>query len=392
MDAFTDFFPDLLVGALLLLAALGLAPVAGRLRLPGPAAFLAVGVTAGALGWLPTDIPATTLEQLGALALYGILFHGGVQTGFRAWRREARSIVLLGTLGTAATAAVLVVAGHYLLGLGWELAVLVAVALSPTDPAAVYATLRGDTGSVRPRVILEGESGFNDPVSISLMVVAVSMIGSDGASLADGVVHFAKEMGIGLAGGVAGAALLVGLIRLTPRLDDAVQGVVVLVGAVIVGAGTATLHGSGFLAVYVAALLVADVWAEQDGAQHVITESASAVAEPLLFGLLGAAFVSEVTGADIVDGIALTLLTVVLIRPAVVLSCLTRSGLDRRELAVVSVGGLKGAVPLLLAGYTALEALPHTARTEAIVLCATAASILLQAPLLSAIGRGSHPR
>ena len=58
-------------------------------------------MAAGALGWLPTDVPATTFEELGALALYAILFQGGVSTGYRAWRREARSILVLGTLGTA---------------------------------------------------------------------------------------------------------------------------------------------------------------------------------------------------------------------------------------------------------------------------------------------------
>ncbi len=114
---------------------------------------------------VPTDgLGELPLEQIGVVALYAILFQGGLATGFRAWRREAGPILALGTVGTAGTAGLLGIFAHYLLGFDWTLAALVAVALSPTDPAAVYATLRGRDQFQRARVVLEGESGFNDPV------------------------------------------------------------------------------------------------------------------------------------------------------------------------------------------------------------------------------------
>jgi cell volume regulation protein A len=379
MHALSEFFPDLLVVAALLLAAMALAPVAQRLRLPGPAAFLFVGVVAGAVDVVPTgNIGALPLEEIGVVALYGILLQGGLATGFTAWRRETRSIVALGLPGTALTAAALAVFGHYVLGLSWALASLVAVALSPTDPAAVYATLRGGGASARSRTILEGESGFNDPVGISLMVVVVSFLSSDDATVGEGVVRFVEELGIGIAGGVVGAALVVLLLRATPRLEEGLQSVAVLVMAVIVGAGTASVHGSGFLAVYVCGLLVADRWAEQDGTHHAIPEAVAAGAEPLLFGLLGAVFASTVTGVDLLYGVALTAATVLVVRPAVALICLRGARLRPDEVGLISIGGLKGAVPLLLAAYPALESLDEARSTEAIVLCATALSILVQ--------------
>ena len=188
-------------------------------------------------------------------------------------------------------------------------------------------------------------------------------------------------------GGILGAGILIGLLRATPQLEEALQSIAILVMVVIIGAGTAVVHGSGFLAVYVAGLLFADSWARQDGTHHAIPEAVSAAAEPVLFGLLGAVYAPRVAAGDIFDGALLTLATIFVLRPAVVIGCLTRGRFSRTDKLVVAVGGLKGAVPLLLAGYAALESLPQTNRTEAIVLSATAASILLQGWSLTLITR-----
>ena len=397
MDAFADFFSDLLLVAGLLLAAVAAAPLLQRLRLPGPAAFLAVGIAAGLTGIAPTeDLDPLLLEQIGAVALYAILFQGGLSTGFGAWRGAARPIVLLGLPGTAVTAAGIAVAAHVALDLDWALAALVGIALSPTDPAAVYATLRGGGPRTTARTVLEGESGVNDPVGISLMVAAVAILASDESSVWDGVIRFVEELGIGLVGGVVGAGALLLLLQATPQLEQGLQATAILLGAVLIGAATATLHGSGFLAVYVAGLLIADRWAEQDGRHHAIPESAAAIAEPMLFGLLGAAFAPIVTGQDLWHGIVLTLLTVFVARPIVAAACLHRSRLSHPERVLVSWGGLKGAVPLLLAAYAGLEALAETPRVEGIVLVATAVSIVLQGTTLSAVAgripRAAHTR
>jgi potassium/hydrogen antiporter len=379
VESFADFFSDLAIIAALLLAALGASIVTHRAGLLGPAAFLALGIVAGLIEAIPTEgLGALPLEEIGALALYAILFQGGLSTGFSASRACARPILALGLPGTGATAAGLALLGHYVLGLDWALAALVGIALSPTDPAAVYASLRAGGARTRARVVLEGESGFNDPVGISLMAVAVAMLATDDTGVGDGIVRFLQELFIGLAGGVVGALVLIALLLATPRLEQGLQAVAILIGAVAIGATTATLHGSGFLAVYVAGLLLADRWAMQEGRHHALPEGIAAAAEPLLFGLLGAVFAPLVVGSDIWKGIALTLATVFLVRPLVASACLVGSGLGRAERILVSWGGLKGAVPLLLAAYPGLEALAETERTEGIVLVATAASILVQ--------------
>ena len=150
------------------------------------------------------------MQEIGSLALYAVLFQGGLSTGWAAWRRHARVIGALGLPGTAATAALVALAGAGL-GLSWEAAILIGVALAPTDPAAVYATLRhrGDTPA---RTILEGESGFNDPVGIAMMAAAVTAIGASGSG-SGAAGRLIEELGVGLVGGLVGAGLVVIVLR-----------------------------------------------------------------------------------------------------------------------------------------------------------------------------------
>ena len=141
---------------------------------------------------------------------------------------------------------------------------------------------------------------------------------------------------------------------------------------------------------FVTGLLIADRWEKQDGRHHAIPEAAAAVAEPVLFGLLGASFASLVGATEVWQGVVLTLVTVLAVRPVVAAACLIGSRLSRAERVLVSWGGLKGAVPLLLAAYPALDGLDEATRTKAIVLVATAASILLQGATLRRVAAGSR--
>ena len=328
MSEYADFFPQLALAVALLLTALAAVPFFERIRLPSPAAFLAVGIAAGLLGVAPTgELPIVTLEQIGAVALFVILFQGGLGTGFGSARAAARPILTLGLFGTVATAGGLALAAHYVLGLDWSIALLVAVALAPTDPAAVYAVLRGRSGSERARTVLEGESGFNDPAGIALMVAVTAAVATSHASYGHSAWRFVEELAIGSAAGVAGGLILLAGLRVTRHLEDGVQAVAVVLGVVLLGAVTASLHGSGFLAVYIAGLLLSDAWARQDGAQHVVPEALSAVAEPLLFATLGAAFAPLVGLDHIGYGIFLMVVTVFVVRPLVASVCLIGSDL-----------------------------------------------------------------
>lgn len=379
MPEYAAFFPKLALAVALLLTAFAAVPLFRRIRLPSPAAFLAVGVAAGVAGVAPTgELPLVTLEQTGAVALFLILFQGGLATGFGAARAAARPILVLGLFGTAATAAGLALAARFVLGLDWPVALLIAVALAPTDPAAVYAVLRGRSGAGRARTVLEGESGFNDPAGIALMVAVTAAVAGEHSSYGDATLRFVHELALGSAAGAAGGLALLAVLRAARPAPSGVQAVVVILGALLLGAVTATLHGSGFLAVYVAGLVLSDAWAGQDRSEQAVPEALSAVAEPLLFATLGAAFASLVGVDELAQGLFLTAVTILVIRPLVASVCLIGSDLPAADRALVSWGGLKGAVPLLLAAYPALEHFGDADTVAAVVLVATAASLVVQ--------------
>ena len=391
MDQLSAFYPQLLLVVAAVLVALALAPWTHRLGLPEPAAFLAVGLAIGSVRPEALDpLTPQIIERIGAVALFVVLFGGGIATGGRAFRRSIGPIALLGLPGTAVTAGGLALVGMGL-GLDSSTALLVGVALAPTDPAAVYAALRGSTSETRARTVLEGESGFNDPIGITFMAVAVIALSGDGVDVLDGAARLGRELGLGIVGGLLGGLALRRLTGRLLHLDDAVRPVALIGAAVVLGSATSAAHGSGFLAVYLSGLLVADRWETLDETTDRVIPALSAVAEPMLFALLGAAFVGTLTLRDTVLGVALATAGALLVRPLVAAACLAGSGLTRGERLLVSWGGLKGAVPLLLAAFPALERLDGARRVEAIVLAATTASILIQGASLGRVAARTVP-
>ena len=138
------------------------------------------------------------------------------------------------------------------------------------------------------------------------MVAVTAAVATAHSSYGHSALRFVEELAIGSAAGVVGGLILLAGLHVTRQLTDGVQAVAIVLGVVLLGAGTASLHGSGFLAVYIAGLLLSDAWARQDGDQHVVPEALSTVAEPLLFATLGAAFAPLVGLDHIGYGIFLT--------------------------------------------------------------------------------------
>jgi cell volume regulation protein A len=224
-----------------------------------------------------------------------------------------------------------------------------------------------------------------------MVAVTIAVAGSE-SSYGDAALRFAEELAIGTVAGIAGGLALIRALRAMPHLDPGVRAIGVVLASLLLGGLTATVHGSGFLAVYLAGLLLSDAWAKQGATLRAVPDALGGIAEPLLFAVLGAAFAPLVGPADVARGIVLTLATVLVVRPFVAALCLPGSGLRRAERALVSWGGLKGAVPLLLAAYPALEGFGKADTVAATVLVATAASLVLQGVLLPRIaGIASTP-
>jgi cell volume regulation protein A len=215
------------------------------------------------------------VEAVATIALVVILFDGGASIGLRRFRVAAIPIASLGTVGTFATAGLVTCFGHWALGLGWTSAGLLGAAVAPTDPAVVFSVLGGHEIRGRTRTILEGESGANDPVGIALMLGLIQLATHPGSSFWIVVRVFAEQMGVGLAVGIAGGLLLrrVARIGLLPivALAFGVFGV------------AAVAHGSGFLAVFVAGIVVGDL----EHPTEALQDRVASLAEIVVFVALG---------------------------------------------------------------------------------------------------------
>lgn len=193
-----------LVAAAVLLAVLS-NRLSARLRVPAPALFL-IGA-AVASDFLPQlqQIPIETVQRIVTVALAVILFDGGMHIGRRRLKSAAGAIVWIGTAGTLVTAAAVAALAHFLFGLDWIPALLIGTALAPTDPAVVFSVLGRREVSGRSGVILEGESGANDPVGIALMVALLAAAGATGfGAVWTGVWEFVLQMAVGAVVGIGG--------------------------------------------------------------------------------------------------------------------------------------------------------------------------------------------
>jgi potassium/hydrogen antiporter len=390
VDELTAFGEILLVVAGGLLAAILLRNVTERIALPGPALFLAAAAVASdVFPSLGEALSFQQVERIAVVALIVILFDGGLDIGWRRFRASAVPILSLGVLGTFATAGLVTVAAHTLLDLSWTTAGLLGAALAPTDPAVVFSVLgnrqiRGRTGT-----ILEGESGANDPVGIALMVGAIELATGDDGSFAHVAWEFAVEMVVGVAVGVAGWRLLLPLVRRVALPEPALHPLRVLAAAGVIYGAASVLHGSGFIAVFVAGVLLGDEALPRKGEVEGFFSSLSTLAEITVFVALGLTI--EVASLDDEniwrDGLVLAVVLTFVVRPLVVGALLLPVRLRWGERLFLMWSGLKGAVPILLAALAVLGEVDEAGRIYSIVFVVVLFSVVVQGTLVPFVAR-----
>lgn len=370
----------LLVSAGLFLAVLGMR-LTDRISLPNAALFLlATGLLAAAFDGLRDALSIQVVERIGVVALVVILFDGGLHIGLARFRRSAAPILALGVLGTFATAGVVALAAHYVLDLSWIVSGLIGAAIAPTDPAVTFSVLGGREIRGRAGTILEGEAGTNDPVGIALMIGMIELATEDDASFWVVVSEFAKEMSIGLAVGVVGALLLLPTMRRVRLPSPTLYPLRVLAGAGVVYGAASVAGGSGFLAVFVAGILLGDVAAPRKGEIEGFHSSLATVAEIGAFAALGLSvgYSDLDTGGVWAQGIVLALILALAARPLGVGPLLVPVRLHRGEKLFVIWGGLKGAVPILLGALAVLEGVDEAGRIYGIVFVVVLFSVIVQ--------------
>lgn len=382
-----DFGQVILVVSGGLLLAIGVRMLAGRLAVPTAGLLLvAAAVASDVVDRLGTILSIEDVQRIVSLALIVILFEGGSNIGVRRFRRSAAPILTLGVLGTFGTAALVAVASHYALDLSWTVSGLIGAALSPTDPAVTFSVLAGKEVHGRSGTILEGESGFNDPVGIALMIGMVEFATHDDATFWTIAREFALGMTVGLAGGILGALLLAALVRRAPLPDRTLYPIAVILTVGVVWGAATVAHGSGFLAVFVAGILVGDLRYPARGAVRQFNSALSDLGELAAFVALGLTVDLAAIGDEGLwwRGLVLAALLGFVIRPLVVGPLLASMRLTWGERGFIVWSGLKGAVPILLASLAVVGGTDYASGIYGIVFVVVLFSVVVQGSLVPA--------
>jgi potassium/hydrogen antiporter len=339
----------LLMGSAVLLAAVIAVRASVRVGLPSLLFYLLIGVLLGEdfLG-VPFD-DAALAHALGFGALVLILAEGGLTTRWSEVRGSIGLGALLATVGVAVSTVVVAAFAHYLLGLSWELAILLGAITAPTDSAAVFSVLRRVPLPRRVTGVLEAESGLNDAPTV-LLVTALST----GAVAENPPAVFAALMAAELVGGVL-VGLAVGLgaawvLRRVALPSTGLYPITVLAFAVLAYAGASTLHTSGFAAVYLAALVLGNSDLPHRLPTRSFAEGLAWLAQIGLFVMLGLLAVPDRLQLwHLLAGCAAGAVLTFVARPLSVLVCALASRMSWREQLFLGWAGLRGAVPIVLA-------------------------------------------
>ncbi|WP_375488599.1 cation:proton antiporter [uncultured Jatrophihabitans sp.] len=378
-----------LLFALALLAAIGSQRLAQLLRIPAPALFLIVAAAASDLVPSLGALTVVTNQRIVTVALVMILLDGGMHIGLGRIRRNVGAVAWLGIAGTLVTSAALAVGAHLIFGFDWRSALLVSAALAPTDPAVVFSVLGRREVSGRSGTLLEGESGANDPVGIAVMVSLLGAAGGGWSAVGSGVGQFALQLAVGTVTGLAGGWLLRLLMRRVTLPSDALYPVQTVAFALALYGATTAVEGSGYLAVFLAGIVVGDVRAPFKREIERFSGALAGLAEIVAFVVLGLSvdLGAIVSSGDLWAGLGLAALLIVVVRPLFVGAVLLPVRLTRGERAFVLFSGLKGAVPILLGTYVLAERAAHAERIYDVIFVVVLVSVVVQGGLVPTVAR-----
>ena len=341
-----------------------------RIHVPVALLFLAIGMLAGSegIGGIPFDDYAFAF-RIGTVGLVLILFDGGLNTPLDAVRRVARPAGVLATLGVIGTAGAMALGAHAL-GLSWAQALLLGAIVSSTDAAAVFAVLRGSGMHLKRRVgaTLEVESGVNDPMAVILTIVLTSNLSRPGAIEPwrlpiDVGIQLAIGALLGFGVGYGGRQLLT---RLRLPAGGLYPALTLTLSFLAFGLPT-LLYGSGFLAVYVAAIVLGNGELPYRAGLLRVHDALAWLSQIGMFLMLGLlAYPSRLVEVWWI-GLTLALFLAFFARPVVVALCLAPFRYTVRDVAYVGWVGLRGAVPIILAIFPVLAGAPGAERIFDIV-------------------------
>lgn len=376
----------LLGGAVLVLAGIGSSLIANRFGAPLLLVFLVLGMLLGVDG--PGGIGFDDVETtyaIGSLALAVILFDGGLRTRIAHVRNALAPAATLATAGVLITTALTAIAAVWLLEMSYTQGLLLGAIVASTDAAAVFFLLRANGLHLQRRVgaTLEIESGSNDPFAVFLTVMLTGWIASDGQVGASSMlISLVMQFGIGtILGVLGGLAIAQSLNRF--QLPAGLHPLLAIAGAVALFGFTNLLGGSGFLAVYLAGLVVGNRPVRAFANVLSVNDAATWLAQLVMFLVLGLLVTPTHLLKVLLPALGIAAFLMLVARPVAVVLCLVPFGFRKRDIAFVSWIGLRGAVGIFLASIPMLAALPHAETYFNVAFVVVLVSLVVQGWTLS---------
>ncbi len=365
-----------------------------RFGIPALILFLIVGMLAGSDG--PGGIyfnDPKVAQFLGTVALIFILFSGGMETKIQSIRPVLKDGISLSTLGVLLTAIMVGLFSTLILRFSLYEGLLLGAIVSSTDAAAVFSILRsrnlGLKGNLRP--LLEFESGSNDPMAYFLTISFVYLITHEDASLLTLIPRFFKGMIIGAVAGYAFGKLIVWTVNKIKLNADGLYPVLVLALVIFTFSFTDTVGGNGFLAVYIAAILVGNASVIHKKSLIRFYDGQAWLLQIIMFLTLGLLVFPSQIPPILGEGVLISLFLILVARPiSVFISLAFAKDLNVRKKLFISWVGLRGAAPIIFATFPMLAGVSHSATIFHLVFFISVSSVLIQGTTLPLMARWLH--
>lgn len=379
--------------ALLLLISIYFSKLSSRFGVPALLIFLAIGMIIGSDGLNLIYFDDYHFAQsLGIIALSYILFSGGLDTNWVKVRPIISPGVSLATIGTFVTAVVVGLFTSWILDFTFLEGALLGATICSTDAAAVFMVLRSKAIGFKYRLkeLLEFESGSNDPMAVILTIGIIQLITLPDYSWITLIGFFIQQMFLGLAAGYLFGKIITWVINHIDLEYDGLYPVLILALVPLIYSATDLMGGSGFLAVYLAGLMLGNANFIHQRSLVNFADGIAWLMQIVMFLMLGLLVfpnkIIEIAGA----GLLIALVLIFIARPISVFIALMFSRFSARSKLMISWTGLRGAVPIIMSTFPLVAGLPNAELIFSIVFFVVVTSVLIQGPTLPFMARLLH--
>jgi cell volume regulation protein A len=371
----------LLSSAVLLILCVFASKATGRLGIPTLVVFLGVGILAGSegIGGIQFD-DAYAAQSLGIVALTYILFSGGLDTKWNSVRPVLKAGISLSTLGVLFTCLFVGVFIHYILHFSLLESFLIGAIISSTDAGAVFTVLRSKNinlkGHLKP--LLELESGSNDPIAVFLTTTILQLMQMPRLKVTEMFPLLVQQMVLGAAIGFFLGRVLIFLYR---RLKLEIEGLYLvfsIAAVMLIYSITQTLKGNGFLAVYIAGVVLGNDQFVLKKSLTLMHDGISWLMQSAMFLTLGLLIYPSKILNVAEPGILIAIFMILMARPLSVFLSLSFSKTSTREKALISWVGLRGSVPVIMATYPLVAGIDRAGLIFNIVFFVALSSLIIQ--------------